>query len=257
MSAFPPSITPINHIAPVPRRVRGFLGGGAVFDTTRALYVWERPHYPHYYIPSADVTAGILRPEGNANATPQGLAQRQHIRVGDIERPALARLIVDSHLIGLSDTVRFAWDALDAWFEEDEEIFVHPRSPYTRVDALRSTRSIRVELDGVVLATSTAPVMVFETGLPTRYYMDQRAVAFEHLEPSATRTECPYKGRTTGYWSVVINGKRHADLAWAYAFPTRQVLPIAGLVAFLNERVDIFIDGALQARPKTHMGGTD
>jgi uncharacterized protein (DUF427 family) len=153
----------------------------------------------------------------------------------------------------LSGTVRFAWEALDQWFEEDEEIFVHPRNPYSRVDALRSTRAVRIERDGVVLATSAAPVMVFETGLPTRYYIDQRDVRFEHLVPSDTRTECPYKGRVSGYWSARIGERIHRDLAWMYSFPTRQLLPIAGLVAFLNERVDIFIDGAAQPRPKTHM----
>jgi uncharacterized protein (DUF427 family) len=135
--------------------------------------------------------------------------------------------------------VRFEWDALDAWFEEDEEVFVHPRSPYTRVDALRSTRAVRIELDGVVLAESSSPVMVFETGLPTRYYLNRTEVNFEHLEPSDTVTACPYKGKTSGYWSVRSGEQLLPDLAWAYDFPTRQLLPIAGLIAFYNEKVDI------------------
>ena len=95
---------------------------------------------------------------------------------------------------GLSGTVRFEWAALDAWFEEDEQVFVHPRNPYVRVDALRSTRSVRVELDGVVLAESSSPVMVFETGLPTRYYLNRTEVDFAHLIPTDTVTACPYKG---------------------------------------------------------------
>ena len=70
--------------------------------------------------------------------------------------------------------VRFDWTAMDAWFEEDDEVFVHPRNPYSRVDAVRSTRTVRVEIHGVVLAESSAPVMVFETGLPTRYYLRGR-----------------------------------------------------------------------------------
>jgi uncharacterized protein (DUF427 family) len=149
-------------------------------------------------------------------------------------------------------TIRFDWDALDAWFEEDEEVFVHPRNPYVRVDALRSTRTVRVELEGIVLAESAAPVMVFETGLPTRYYMDRSAVELSHMRPSDTVTACPYKGRTSSYWSVTAGEALHADLAWAYAFPTAQLLPIAGLVAFYDEKVDVFIDGELQPRPRTH-----
>lgn len=255
MSDFPPSIAQINHIAPAPRRIRGIRDNETVFDTTDGLYVWEWPHYPQYYIPRADVRMDRLVSEGDPAPTPQGDAAFLAMRGGSRERAAAARLIVASPVAALRDTVRFAWNALDAWFEEDEEIFVHPRSPYTRVDALRSTRAVRVELAGVVLAQSTSPVMVFETGLPTRYYVDQRNVNFECLVASQTRTECPYKGRTTGYWSVTIDDTIHPDLAWMYSFPTRGLLPIAGLVAFLNEKMDIFIDGVAQPRPKTHMGG--
>jgi len=148
--------------------------------------------------------------------------------------------------------VRFQWSALDAWLEEDEEVFVHPRSPYTRVDALRSTRPVRVELDGVVLAESSAPVMVFETGLPTRYYLDRTAVDFEHLIATETVTSCPYKGTTSRYWSIDVGGRLHPDLAWSYDFPTRQLLPIAGLIAFYNEKVDLTVDGRRLERPATH-----
>jgi uncharacterized protein (DUF427 family) len=256
MSDYPQAITQRNHVAPAPRRVRGFHGGETIFDTTRALYVWEWPQYPQYYIPRADVHMNVLRPDGDPISTPQGDAQVFVLEAADIARAA-ARLIVRPALESLNDTVRFEWDALDNWFEEDEEVFVHPRSPYTRVDTLRSTRTIRIELDGAVLAQSSAPVMLFETGLPTRYYLDQSAVHFEHLVPSQTRTACPYKGRTTGYWHVAVHGKTRHDIAWLYAFPTRQVQPIAGLVAFLNEKVDVFVDDVKQPRPLTHMGDAE
>jgi uncharacterized protein (DUF427 family) len=142
--------------------------------------------------------------------------------------------------------------ALDSWFEEDEEVFVHPRNPYTRVDALRSDRRVTIELDGVVLADSSRTVMVFETGLPTRYYFDRLGVDFGHLRASDTVTSCPYKGTTSDYWSVDIDGRLSADLAWAYDFPTRQLLPISGLVCFYNEKVDVTIDGIRLERPDTH-----
>jgi uncharacterized protein (DUF427 family) len=94
-----------------------------------------------------------------------------------------------------------------------------------------------------------SPVMVFETGLPTRYYFERTAINFEHLVPSDTVTECPYKGTTSGYWSARVGEDLHSDLAWAYDFPTRQLLPIAGLIAFYNERVDLFMDGQRLERP--------
>ena len=111
---------------------------------------------------------------------------------------------------------------------------------------------MRVELDGAVLAESSSTVMVFETGLPTRYYFDPLAVNYDYLQPTDTETECPYKGTTSGYWNVTVNGTTHQDLAWRYEFPTRQLLPITGLIAFYNEKVDVFLDGVQQDRPETH-----
>jgi uncharacterized protein (DUF427 family) len=261
---YPASIVPVNHVAPVPRRIRAYLGAEKVLDTTRALYVWEWPHYPQYYIPLDDVRRDLLVSEGHTQRTGRGLAELHGLNVegsGETHRPRAARLITDSAIEGLKGTVRFEWAALDAWFEEDEQVFVHPRDPYTRVDALRSNRRVRVELDGVVLADSASPVMVFETGLPTRYYVNRTDVRFEHLVPSDTVTSCPYKGMTTGYWSVRVGGPAHEetvhkDMAWAYDFPTRQLLPIAGLVAFYNEKVDTYLDGELLDRPQTHFSRT-
>jgi uncharacterized protein (DUF427 family) len=252
VSDYPKMITPAGHVEPVPRRVRATLGGQVVLDTTSARYVWEWPNYPQYYIPLADVQRSVLVDEQHEQKLRLGTARRHGLRVGDISRPGSARVYTDDAAAGLAGTVRFDWAALDAWFEEDEEIFVHPRSPYTRVDALRSTRTVRVELDGVVLASSPSPVMVFETGLPTRYYLNRTEVNAEHLLPTATVTACPYKGKTSGYWSVRVGETVYQDLAWAYDFPTRQLLPIAGLIAFYNEKVDIFLDGAPLERPVTH-----
>jgi uncharacterized protein (DUF427 family) len=111
---------------------------------------------------------------------------------------------------------------------------------------------VSVELDGVVLARSSSPVMVFETGLPTRFYLNRTEVDLARLVPSDTVTECPYKGTTSSYWSVPMGDSVHLDLAWSYDFPTRQLLPIAGLIAFYNERVDIVLDGQRLERPVTH-----
>ena len=182
MSDYPQMIAAIDLVEPVPRRIRAMLAGKVILDTTRALYVWEWPNYPQYYIPIADVNAEVLVDEQHPSQLKRGSAQRYGLRVGDVSRPRrCARGYTESTVDGLAGTVRFEWAALDSWFEEDEEVFVHPRNPYTRVDALRSTRHVRIELDGVVLAESSSPVMVFETGLPTRYYLNRTEVNFAHL----------------------------------------------------------------------------
>jgi uncharacterized protein (DUF427 family) len=248
---YPQALTPVDHVEPVPRRVRAVLGGRVVLDTTCALYLWEWPFYPQFLIPAADVDAGALVEEQHTHSVSRGVVATVGLRAGGVERGGAGRRFLESRIEGLVGMIRFDCDALDAWFEEDEGVFVHPRSPYVRVDALRSTRGVRVELDGVVLAETTAPVMVFETGLPTRYYMDRCAVDFSHLRLSDTVTACPYKGHTSAYWSVQTAEALHEDLAWCYDFPTRQLLPIAGLVAFYDEKVDVFIDGQLQPRSDT------
>jgi uncharacterized protein (DUF427 family) len=246
---YPQAITPVGHVEPVPRRVRALLGGKTVLDTTAARYAWEWPPYPQFYVPLTDVAPGVLVDEDVEEDRPLGPARRHGLAAGGVTRPGAAWVAADGELAG---TVRFEWSALDAWFEEDEQVFVHPRSPYARVDALRSSRTVRVELDGVLLAESSSPVLVFETGLPTRYYLPRTALRLATLAPSDTVSECPYKGRTSAYWSVRIGDALHRDLAWSYDFPTRQLLPIAGLVAFYNEKVDISLDGQRLDRPATH-----
>ncbi len=252
MSDYPQMIVGIDHVEPVPRRIRAVLGGRVVLDTTRALYVWEWANYPQYYIPIADVDANHLVDEQHTQRLKGGSARVYGLRVGDVSRPKAARVYTESPVEGLAGTARFEWGALDCWFEEDEEVFVHPRNPYARVDALRSTRHVRIELDGIVLADSSSTVMVFETGLPTRYYFNRTEVDFTHLVATDTVTSCPYKGKTSGYWSVRVGEELYPDLAWAYDFPTRQLLPIAGMVCFYNEKVDVIVDGERLARPKTH-----
>ncbi len=252
MTGYPQSLPAKDHIEPAPRRVRGVLANRTVFDTESAVYVWEWSHYPQYYIPLADIDPAVLVDGQHSQRLHRGTARTFGLQVGDVDRPGVVRVFGADALPGLPGMARFDWDGLDAWYEEDEQIFVHPRDPYSRVDALRSSKHVRVELDGVVLAESAAPVLVFETGLPTRYYLNRTEVHLEHLIPSGTSSACPYKGNTSGYWSVRLGDAVHEDLAWAYDFPTRQLLPIAGLVCFYNEKVDIVVDGRPLERPQTH-----
>ena len=254
MTDYPQGAAARGRIEPSPRRVRGFLGSQLVFDTTSARYVWEIPYYPQYYIPRADVRDEFLRDEDHPQRVQFG-PSRTYTLAGESETHPSAARVFDEGDGPVAGLVRFDWAAL-SWFEEDEPIYGHPRNPYVRVDALRSHRHVRVELDGVLLAEADSPVLLFETGLPTRFYIDRTDVAFENLEPSDTQTLCPYKGVTSQYWSVRV-GERvgdsaHRDLAWTYNTPLPAVAPIANMVAFYNEKLDITVDGVSLARPRTH-----
>ncbi|WP_026361616.1 DUF427 domain-containing protein [Amycolatopsis nigrescens] len=236
------------------RRVRAVFGGQVVADTLRPLLVWEVPYYPTYYFPSEDVRSDALVPTSEQQHSPsRGDAAVATVRVGEREAAGAALEYTDSPLDELRGHVRLDWDAMDAWFEEDEEVYVHPKNPNTRVDILASSRHVRIELDGVTVAESTSPRLLFETGLPTRYYLPKTDVRLDLLEPSDTVTRCPYKGEAE-YWSVRTGEEVHTDIAWYYRLPTPESQKIAGLVCFLDERVDVYLDGVKQERPKTHFG---
>jgi uncharacterized protein (DUF427 family) len=229
-SRYPPHLSEAGFMQPCPRRIRAVRGGATALDTLRAFYVWEVPHYPAYYVPAEDVDPTLLE-----------LPSTETFETG----PFAGLAHVD-------------WNAVDSWYEEDEEVFGgHPRSPYARVDAMRSSRRIRIEIDGVVVAESTAPVLLFETGLPTRHYIQRTDIDFGRLEHTATTTYCPYKGTTSDYWSARIGDALHEDIAWSYAYPAPEVIQIAGLVAFYDERVDTFLDGVPVNRPRTKFSGDD
>jgi uncharacterized protein (DUF427 family) len=239
------------RVEPATKRVRIMLGGVVVADTTAAIYVWENPSFPQYYIPLGDIAPGALKETGNTSRSPsRGTARLFSVQGGDRVVDDAAWCFTDSPLEVLRDRVRFDWWAMDAWFEEDEEVFVHPRDPYTRVDILRSSRAVRIEVDGTVVAETIRPTFLFETSLPRRTYIPKLDVRMDLLEPTPTATMCPYKG-TARYWSVRTGGEVHSDLAWSYDAPVRESAPIAGLVAFYDERVDVFVDGQLQPRPRT------
>jgi uncharacterized protein (DUF427 family) len=233
------------------KRVRAYLGGEAVADSRHPLLVWEVPYYPAYYFPVGDIRTDVLVETDTVTHSPsRGDAFHFTVRVGGEKRVDAAWRYVDSTIEELRDAVRFDWEAMDGWFEEDEEVYVHPRDPYTRVDILETSRHVRVELDGVVLADSTHAHVLFETGLPPRWYLPKVDVRMDLLEPTATVSHCPYKGQAQ-YWSARVVDRTVADLVWSYRTPLPESQKIAGMVAFCNERVDLVIDGERLARPKT------
>jgi uncharacterized protein (DUF427 family) len=152
---------------------------------------------------------GFRRSPRHTQHLHRGTAHLHSLRDKGTTRPSAARFYGDDAIDGFAGMVRFERDVLDAWFEEDEQVFVHPRNPYVRVDALRSTRRVRIELDGTVLAESASPVMVFETGLPTGFYLNRSEVNFDNLRPSDTVISCPYKGQSTSCWNVSVGDTTH------------------------------------------------
>jgi uncharacterized protein (DUF427 family) len=233
------------------KRVRTYLGGELVADTASPLLVWEIPYYPTYYFPLADVRAELLAEEDEpAHSPSRGDATTFTVSAGGKRAAGAALRYKDSPIDALRETIRIAWDSMDAWFEEDEEVYTHPRDPYTRVDVLASSRHVRVRIAGVSVADSHSPRLLFETGLPVRYYLPQTHVRMDLLELSDTVTHCPYKGQAQA-WSARIDGVLHEDLAWYYPTPLAESQKIAGLIAFYNEKLDIEVDGELQPRPST------
>ncbi|WP_219825302.1 DUF427 domain-containing protein [Nonomuraea typhae] len=234
------------RVEPTAKRVRAYLGGHPVADTTRALLVWESPHYPTYYLPLADVTATLTATGATSHSPSRGEGVVHTVGAGGRTAAEAALTYPDSPIEELRGHVRLEWSAMDAWFEEDEEVYVHARDPYTRVDILPSSRRIRVEVDGVTVADSTHAMILFETGLPARYYLPKTDVRIDLLESTDTATRCPYKG-TAEYWTV--NGR--ADLAWSYRTPLPESERVAGLIAFYNEKLDVYVDEKLEERPRT------
>jgi uncharacterized protein (DUF427 family) len=238
-------------VEPAHRRVRAFCGGVAVADSDRVLLAFEPKRLANYWFPMAGVRTDLLERASEGEQAGERIV-RWTLRVADrvVDNAAWSYPDADGERAALRDHIAFHWSRLDAWYEEDDEVFVHPRDPYHRVDVVHSSRHVRVEVDGVVLAETTRPRLLFETGLPVRYYIPKLDVRMELFEPTDTTTRCPYKG-VAHYWSVRAGDTVLKDFAWSYPAPIPECPKIENLVAFYNEKVDIHVDGELQPRPVT------
>jgi uncharacterized protein (DUF427 family) len=232
-------------IDPSPRRVRVTFNGETIADSSNMRLLHEDGHLPIYYFPMDDVRIDLLVKTGHSTHCPyKGDASYWTVRVNGREAENAVwgyedPLPAQPALKGL---VAFYWSRMDHWYEEDEEIVVHPRDPYKRVDTVRSSRRVTVTLGGEVVADTTRAVFLFETGLPTRYYIPRDDIAAT-LTPSDLETACPYKG-TARYHGVQAGGKTYEDIVWYYPDPIPEIPKIKDLLCFYNEKVDaIAVDG--------------
>ncbi|MFD3809509.1 DUF427 domain-containing protein [Rhodococcus sp. NPDC058639] len=235
---------------PTERRIRGQLFDRTIVDSSRALLVWApgKP-VPFYAFPRDDVRLDLIAASLSPSRSRPDVWQWYDVAIDEQRAYSVVyQLDVD----GLEDRLIFQWfrhgetgpgdevDEGERWFEEETEVFTHPRDPHHRVDALRSGRHVRVEIGGTVVGETRNPVLVFETGLPTRYYLPPDDVDFSVLEESEWRTSCPYKG-TARYWSFV--GQPPAEnVAWSYPEPFAAVADIEGYLCFYDDAAEITVE---------------
>jgi uncharacterized protein (DUF427 family) len=236
-----------------PRRIRALFAGETVVDSRHAKLLHEHGHLPIYYFPEAEVRADLLEPTERSTRCPyKGEASYWSVRVGDrvAENAVWSYPDPIESARPLAGYLAFYWHSMDEWFEEDEPAIVHARDPYHRVDILDTSRRIKVSLNGEPLAETRRARVIFETGLPPRWYIPPEDVRAEALVASDKQTGCAYKGFAS-YWSVRAGDELEKDLVWTYREPRRDAERIRGYLAFFNERVDIEVDGELQERPIT------
>jgi uncharacterized protein (DUF427 family) len=236
-----------------PRRVRVVLGGETVADSRRVKLMHETRHLPVYYFPEEDVRMELLESTDHTTTCPfKGEASHWSVRVGEnvAENAVWSYPDPIESAPPIEGYLAFYWRKMDHWYEEDEEVFVHPRDPYHRVDVLESSRHVKVSVNGEVVAETDRPVVLFETGLPPRYYIPPEDVRKDVLVPSDRHTQCPYKG-IASYHSVEVGGETEENVIWHYPEPIAAAEKIRGNLSFFNAKVDLEVDGEPQERPQT------
>jgi uncharacterized protein (DUF427 family) len=235
-----------------PREIRCEVAGAIVARSHRVKLLHESNRMPVYYFPEQDVRRELLSPSATTTRCPfKGQARYLSLRAGDHPIDDLAWTYPEpiAGAPALAGYIAFTWHKIERWFEEDEEVFVHARDPYHRIDIVPSSRPVKISIGGEILAESPRPLFLFETGLPTRYYFAADEVRYELFSPSTTASRCPYKG-IASYFAVAAGGQALDDLAWVYPDPLAEAARVAGRISFFNERVDIDVDGEIQPRPK-------
>ncbi len=233
------------YFDPSPKRVRAIFNNETVADSRRAKLLHETALAPVWYFPDSDVRMDLLDPTEHTSHCPfKGDASYWTVRVG--ERQA------DNAVWGyptpiesappIAGYLAFYNDRMDTWMEEDDVVIGHPRDPYHRIDIRRTAAPVRVRVGGQVVAETSAARVLFETGLPARYYLPEEQLRTEFFEPSDHTSICPYKGHAS-YWTVVVDGKRFEDVTWSYLEPFDDALAVAGYRSFRGDDVDVEVDG--------------
>jgi uncharacterized protein (DUF427 family) len=239
---------------PTDRWVRAKIGDMFVVDSKRALLLWESgTPVSTYVFPAEDVRTDLFA--GAAEPSTRGRLLASHWYDMEVDGRRLERLAWRYDDGPLAGYVGLDWfgrqePGVEHWYEEEEEVWVHPRDPHKHVDAIPSSRHVEVGLGGRTLADTRRPVILYETWLPTRYYIPAEEVDLGQLEETNLLTRCPYKG-IASYWSV-RDAPQGKNIVWSYRDPIPAVHMIKDHIAFYNEVVDITVDGAALEQPKTH-----
>ncbi|MCB0064934.1 MAG: DUF427 domain-containing protein [Caldilineaceae bacterium] len=239
---------------PTPRWVRVLFNGMFVANSKQVMLLREQGHLPVYYFPRADVRCDLLTASEQTTHCPyKGDASYWHVTVGDrtAHNAVWGYPVPLPDAPDLADYLAFYWNKMDSWFEEDTQVFVHPRDPYKRVDVCESSRHVRVVVNGEIVADTHRPRLLFETGLPTRYYIPKVDARLDLLVPTPKRTRCPYKGEAS-YYSVRVGDTLVEDIVWTYPYPEVAVTAIQNMLCFFNEKVDaIYVDDVREEKPET------
>lgn len=227
--------------APSPKRVRVMANGKTVADSLSTTLLIETGNLPIYYFPRRDVRMDFLQPTRHRTHCPhKGEAFHFNLTVGNrtmetavwsYEQPLPAAAAI-------KEALAFYWDRVDHWFEEDEEIFGHPRDPHHRIDVRRSSREVRAFFNGEMIARTRRALFLFETGLPARYYVPPQDLRTELLTPSSKTSICPYKGQAS-YWSLRVGERMAQDAVWGYPAPLPDCAQITGHYCFYPEKIDL------------------
>ncbi len=232
-----------------PRRMRGLFAGETIVDSHRVKLMHEYGHLPRCYFPHTDVRMDLLERSEHTTHSPQkGDAVYWNLRAGGrtVENAAWSYPDPPPGAPALRDYIAFYWKSMDGWLEEDEPAIGHVRDPYHRVDVLKTSRHVRMSIAGTLLAESRRTRVLFESGLPPRWYFPLEDVSAE-LIATDLRTTCAYKGHAS-FFSVRAGGELHENVAWTYKEPRHDVATVAGYVAFFNEHVETEVDGEIQER---------
>lgn len=235
----------ILYLEDVPKRIRGVIAGKTIVDTRRGKMLHETGQFIQWYVPLDDVRTDLLEPSDRQTTDPaKGEASFFTLRVGDRAEVDAAWTFSQPspEMSLLSDLVAFAFDRLDSWFEEDEEIIGHPRDPYHRFDCRRTSEHVVVRVGGETVAETRRAVKLFETSIPPRYYIPFDDVKPESLTPSTTRGFCPYKGKEA-YYTVHAGKTTIPDGAWIVYEPFGEAIAVVGHISFWGEGTEVYADG--------------